>query len=148
MESEGTTHRLFIMKIFEREVKEMADAVITKKGREKLCRAHAGDLNLPRLKYIAYGDGGADENQIALPTTGEEVSLRNERFRIELDSHNYPIPTTCQYESELDKSDLANVFLSEMGIFDEEEDLIIYKTFLPKGKDDDMLFNFSIKEIF
>lgn len=126
----------------------MADAVMTQKGREKLNKAHAGDITLSVLKYIAYGDGGVDENYIPLPTTGEEVSLRNELLRMELDDHSYPIPTTCQYESRLSKADLANTYLSELGIFDEEGDLIIYKTFLPKGKDDDMLFQVSVQEIF
>lgn len=126
----------------------MADAVMTQKGRENLTKAHAGDILLPKLKYIAYGDGGVDENRVPLPTTGEEVSLRHELLRMELDDHNYPIPTTCQYESGLSKTDLANTYLSELGIFDEEGDLIIYKTFLPKGKDDDMRFQFSVQEIF
>ena len=53
-----------------------------------------------------------------------------------------------QYESGLSKTDLANTYLSELGVFDEEGDLIIYKTFLPKGKDDDMRFQFSLQEIF
>ena len=48
----------------------------------------------------------------------------------------------------LGKEDLANTYISELGIFDEENDLIVYKTFLKKGKDDDMLFDFSLQEIF
>lgn len=127
---------------------KMADAKITRKGREKLCRAHAGDRSLPKLKYVAYGDGGTDVEHVPLVVTGEEVALRNERLRLKIDDHNYPIPTTCEYQSELNKSDLANVFISELGVFDEEEDLIVYMTFLPKGKDDDMLFQFSIQESF
>lgn len=122
--------------------------MITKKGREKLCSAHAGDRTLPKLKYIAYGDGGVDEQGTPILPTGEEVSLRNELFREEIDEHEYPILTTCEYKHELSKIELANVYLSELGIFDEEGDLIIYKTFLRKGKDDDMLFQFSIQEIF
>jgi len=126
----------------------MAEAVTTVKGREKLCRAHAGDSLLPKLKYIAYGDGGTDADGNPLPPTGEEVSLHNELLRMEIDEHNYPIQTTCEYKSGLSKSDLANVYISELGIFDEEGDLIVYKTFLKKGKDDDMLFDFSLQEIF
>ena len=126
----------------------MAEAMLTKRGREKLCKAHAGDLLLPKIKYIAYGDGGVDENDIPIPVTGEETVLRNERMRIEIDSHKYPLPTTCEYQSGLSKEDLANVYISELGIFDEDGDLVIYKTFLKKGKDDDMLFDFLLQEIF
>lgn len=126
----------------------MAEAIITVKGREKMCQAHAGDRELPKLKYIAYGDGGVDADRQPLPTTGEEVALRNELLRMEIDQHNYPIKTTCEYRSGLSKSDLANLYLSELGIFDEEGDLIIYQTFLQKGKDADMLFEFAVQEIF
>lgn len=126
----------------------MSEAKITNIGREKLCRAHAGDRSLPPLKYIAYGNGGTDAEGIPFPVIGEEVSLRNELLRIEIAQHNYPEATTCEYQSNLSKKDLINVYISELGIFDEEGDLIVYKTFLNKGKDDDMLFDFLIREIF
>lgn len=130
------------------EESNMPEAKITNIGREKLCRAHAGDRSLPPLKYIAYGDGGMDSEGIPFVPTGEEVALRNELLRIEIAQHNYPVTTTCEYKSDLDKKDLANIYISELGIFDEEGDLIVYKTFLEKGKDDDMLFYFLVQEIF
>lgn len=126
----------------------MSEVKITEIGREKLCKSHAGDISLPRLKYIAYGDGGTDVEGIPFVVTGEEVSLRNELLRIEINEHNYPEKTTCEYKSELSKKDLMNVYISELGIFDEEGDLIVYQTFLKKGKDDDMLFDFLVQEKF
>ena len=36
----------------------------------------------------------------------------------------------------------------ELGLFDADGDLVAYKTFLPKGKDDDMEFIFDMDEIF
>lgn len=126
----------------------MANAVITVKGREKICKAHAGDIPLPKIKYIAYGNGGVDADDNPLPMTGEEVSLRNELIRLEINEHGYPVPTTCEYKSSLGKAELANQYISELGLFDEEEDLIVYRTCLKKGKDDDMLFDFSVQEIF
>ena len=126
----------------------MADTKITVKGREKLCKAHAGDIILPKLKYIAYGDGGTDTQGMPFTVTGEETELRNELLRMEIDEHNYLKETTCEYKSGLGKEDLANTYISELGIFDVENDLIVYKTFLKKGKDDDMLFDFSLQEIF
>ena len=126
----------------------MSEAKITDIGREKLCKAHTGDIRLPPLKFIAYGDGGTDSAGVPFVVTGEEVSLRNELLRIEIAQHTYPATTTCEYESNLDKNDLANVYLSELGVFDEEGDLVVYKTFLKKGKDDDMLFDFLLRESF
>lgn len=126
----------------------MAEAVITVKGREKMCRAHAGDISLPPVKYIAFGDGGTDDAGNPYPMTGEEVALRHELLRMEVNEHGYPVPTTCEYKAGLKKEQLANMYISEIGLFDEENDLIMYRTCLRKGKDEDMLFDFSIQEIF
>lgn len=126
----------------------MADAVITVKGREKMCKAHAGDITLPPIRYIAYGDNGVDSDGTPYPMTGEEVSLRHELLRMEIDDHGYPVPTTCEYKAGLEKSELANMYISEIGLYDSEGDLVMYRTCLKKGKDDDMLFDFSIQEIF
>ena len=48
----------------------------------------------------------------------------------------------------LSKAELANQNISEQGLFDADGDLVAYKTFLPKGKDDDMEFIFDMDEIF
>ncbi len=125
----------------------MSYTEMTVKGREKLCQAHAGDRNLPAIKVIAFGTGGVDSNRNPIPVTGEEVSLRAEQYRMEL-QHTFPISTTCEYLSHLKKTDLPNMYLSEIGFFDEEGDLVIYSTFMEKGKDDDMEFDFKTKEVF
>lgn len=125
----------------------MSNTAMTVKGREKLCKAHAGDMTLPKIKWIAFGTGGVDENRQPLPVTGEEVELKEEQYRMELE-HSFPIPTTCEYVCTLNKEDLPNLYLSEMGLFDEEGELVMYSTFLEKGKDDDMTFHFQTQEIF
>ena len=48
----------------------------------------------------------------------------------------------------LEKNELANEYISEQGLVDSDGDLVAYKTFLPKGKDEDMEFVFSMDEIF
>ena len=119
----------------------MSNTTMTVRGREKLCKAHAGELVLPCIKWIAFGTGGVDENRQPLPVTGEE------QYRMELE-HSFPIPTTCEYLSILEKTDLPNTYISEMGLFDEEEELVMYATFLEKGKDEDMRFEFRTQEVF
>lgn len=128
--------------------KIMAQGVITKIGREKLCQAHAGDLTLPAITQMAFGSGGVDESGTVIATTGEEVSLRNELLKKNIDSHTYPITTTGRYSTRLSKEELADQTISELGLFDAEGDLVAYKTFLPKGKDADMEFVWDMDEIF
>lgn len=126
----------------------MAQGVITLKAREDFAKAHAGDIALPHIVQMAFGSGGLDTEGNPIATTGEEVALRNELLRKEIDSHSYPETTTCRYSVRLDKVELANQVISEQGLFDENGNLVAYKTFLGKGKDDDMEFIFDMDEIF
>lgn len=126
----------------------MAQGVITKTGREKLCRAHTGDIELPPIVEMGFGSGGVEEDGTVIPTTGEETALKNELLKKEINGHTYLETTTARYSTKLTKTELANQKISEMGLYDSEGDLIAYKTFLEKGKDDDMEFIFDMDEIF
>ena len=97
---------------------------------------------------MAFGNGGVDTGGAPIATTGEEVALRNELLKKDIDSHTFPITTTGRYTVRLGKEELADQNISEMGLFDAEGDLIAYKTFLPKGKDSDMEFIWDMDEIF
>ena len=61
----------------------MADSkgIITVIGRKKLCKAHAGDITLPPITQIAWGDGGVTEDGVPKATTGNEISLYNELLK-------------------------------------------------------------------
>lgn len=126
----------------------MASGVITKVGREKLCKAHAGIAALPKITKMAFGSGGIGADGNVIGTTGEEVSLRHELLRKEIDAVAFPEATTGRYSVRLGKAELAGEKISEQALVDEEEDIIAYKTFLEKGKDDDMEFVFDMDEIF
>lgn len=126
----------------------MAVGKITEVGRKKLCMAHAGDATLPRITHIAVGNGGLDSSGNPVAVLGTEVSLASELLRKQLDSHTYPVETTCRYAIRIGKSELVGCSISEIGLFDEEGDLVAYKNFLPKGKDSDMEFVFELDEIF
>ena len=126
----------------------MAKGQITTKGREKLCKGHAGQIQLPKIKYMALGTGGTDSAGDPIPVLGTEEGLRNEVIRKEIEKIEFPIQTTGRYSVTLKKDELAGVSISEQGLLDESGDLILYKTFFPKMKDDDMEFCFLMDEIF
>lgn len=126
----------------------MAQGVITTKGREKLCKAHAGEITLSIITQMAFGNGGLTENGTPIETTGNESSLGNELLRKDIETVTFPILTTGRYAVRLSKEELANQIISEQGLYDAEGDLVAYKTFLGKGKDEDMEFVFEMDEIF
>ena len=69
----------------------MADSkgVITLIGRKKLCMAHSGDAELPKIVKMAWGDGGVDESGEPKATTGNEVGLYNKLLEKEIEGHTY-----------------------------------------------------------
>lgn len=126
----------------------MAQGIITNVGREKLCKAHAGERALPKIAKMAFGKGGVDENGDVIETSGEEVALRSELLQKEIGEYTFPVSTTCRYSVRLEKPELANELISEQALVDTDGDIIAYKTFMPKGKDPDIEFVFEMDEIF
>lgn len=126
----------------------MAEGVITAIGREKLCKAHAGEKALPKIAKMAFGDGGLDSSGNVIPTTGNETALKKQLLVKNIDGYTFPIATTASYACTLEKNELADKDISEQGLIDDEGDLVAYKTFLGKGKDGDMKFIFNMEEIF
>lgn len=141
----------WLIGLIERKVKNMATkGVITVIGRQKLCKSHAGDMILPAIKYMAWGDAGVDAEGQPILTTGNEIALYNELLRKEIESHSYVADgdTTCRYTATLEAGDLTGKEISEMGLFDEAGDLIAYRTFMRKGKDADIPQIYDMDEIF
>lgn len=130
----------------------MADnkGVITAVGRKKLCMAHAGDALLPKIAKMAWGNGGVDETGQPIATTGNEIGLYNQLLEKDIESHEYVNgeQTTCRYTSPLEAGELNGEEISELGLFDEEGDLIAYRTFMRKGKDADIPQIYDMDEIF
>ena len=59
----------------------------------------------------------------------------NELLKKEITGHVYPEETTCRYTGYLDKGELTEKEISEMGLYDAEGDMIAYRTFRRKGKE-------------
>ena len=124
--------------------------VITAVGRKKLCMALAGDISLPAIVRMAWGDGGLDENGQPLGATWNEISLYNELLVKDVESHEYvnAEQTTCRYVATLEANELIGKEISEMGLYDADGDLIAYRNFLRKGKDADIPQIYKMDTIF
>ncbi len=127
------------------------NVVITTKAREKLVKARAGDLTLPAIVGMAFGDGGVDSGGTVLAPSQAQADLSNELLRKTLDTndgHTYPSSTTCRYKCTLTESELAGKEISEIGLYDSDGDIVAIKTFARKGKDDDIELSFTVDDIF
>lgn len=132
------------------------EAKMTKKGRELLCRAHAGDVQLSPISYIALGNGGCSGGEVAT-VTGSETALKQELIRKETASHQYmeetdegtgAVTVKVKYTICLGETELAGESISEAGLLDADGNLVAYMTFLEKGKDEGMEFIFNMDEMF
>lgn len=127
---------------------EAKNVVITKKGREKLVKARAGAITLPKLVGMAFGTGGVTADGTVIPPTDMQSKLNKEVYRQEIDGYSFPEPTTCRYECTLGETELAGVEISEIGLYDTEGDIVCIKTFSRKGKDDDAEQTFVLNDVF
>lgn len=130
----------------------MADSkgVITVVGRKKLCKAHAGDGSLPEITEMRWGTGGVDEQGVPKAVTGNEIGLYTEVAKKPMEAHVYigDDETTCRYTATLEKGVATGEEISEMGLFDKAGDMIAYRTFMRKGKDEDIPQTYDMDEIF
>lgn len=122
--------------------------VITKKAREKLVKARAGVITLPKIEGMAFGDGGVDSDGNVMPPAETQSQLTNELLRKEIDGYSFPDDTTCKYECTLSESELAGEEISEIGIYDEDGDIVCIKTFMRKGKDSDVEQTYTLADMF
>ena len=122
--------------------------IITINGRKKLAQARAGEITLPKVKGMVFGDGGIDADGNVLAPTENQSELRHELYRKVIDGYSFPSDTTCRYECTLTGSELPGADISEVGLYDEEGDVICIKSFKVKGKDDDLEMIFHIDDTF
>lgn len=124
------------------------NVVITEAARKKLVQARAGAIVLPKIVGMAFGDGGVDSAGTVIPPDDFQVGLMNELYRKEINGYMFPNETTCRYECTLTELELAGKEISEVGLYDEDGDIVCIKTFLRKGKDDDVEQTYTLDDVF
>lgn len=124
------------------------NVIITKKARENLVKARAGAITLPKIVGMAFGNGGVNGSGEVIPPSESQSELSNELLRKEIDGYSFPEDTVCRYSCTLSESELAGEEISEIGLYDEEGDIVCIKTFTRKGKDDDIEQTYTLDDIF
>lgn len=78
----------------------------------------------------------------------ELTELRHELYRKAIDGYTFIEDTTCRYECTLSEPELAGAYISEIGLYDEDGDILCVKSFKKKGKDDDLEMTYALDDIF
>lgn len=125
------------------------NVVITKKARQKMLQARAGDLTpLPKIVGMAFGSGGCDERGNPVAPTDDQSTLKHEILRKKVSGHTFISDTKCRYSCTLNENEAAGEFISEVALYDEANDIVGIKTFMKKGKDADSEMTFTLDDIF
>lgn len=124
------------------------EAVITKKGRNKMLKARAGDTALPKIVGMAFGDGGVTSDGTVIAPSIEQTELNNELLRKEIERHEYLSDTVCRYFCTLEEGELPKKKISELALYDADGDLVSIKNFGSKEKDSDLAMEFQISDTF
>lgn len=126
------------------------NVVITKAARQKLVQARAGAIVLPKVVGMAFGNGGVDPGGNIISPKESQSGLSGELYRKPVDGYSFPddTDTTCRYECTLLEQELAGEEISEVGLYDEDGDILCIKTFRRKGKDDDVEQTYVLDDIF
>ena len=124
------------------------NVVITKKARKKLVQARAGAVVLPAIVGMVFGSGGVDGADNVITPSDSQNELNNELLRKELDSYSFINDTTCRYECTLSESELEGEYISEIGLYDSEGDIVCIKNFTKKGKDSGLQMTYTLDDVF
>lgn len=126
------------------------NAVITTIARQKLVKARAGAIVLPKIVGMAFGDGGVDNAGNVINPDDNQTELVSELYRKEIDGYTIldDETATVRYECTLISNELAGNDISEIGLYDSDGDLVCIKTFRKKGKDDDLEMTFTLDDVF
>ncbi len=126
----------------------MAEAIVTIKAREKMMRARAGDICLPKICGMAFGNGGVDADGVVIAPQIDQSTLKSELYRKNIDGYKILSNTSCRYTCTLQQNELGGCKISEIALFDEEGDLVAIKNFSVKEKDYDIEMIFNIDDVF
>lgn len=125
-------------------------SVVTLVRRKSLAAITRGAVEtIPKITHIAFGDGGVDENGQPKQPNETQTELNNEIARYEIDSVANPVETTNRYTVTIpEASELNGKAINEMALVDGDGQLAAIKTFLSKGKDEDVKFTFEFDDEF
>ena len=124
------------------------NAIITTAAKAKLVKARAGDITLPVITGMAFGDGGVDGEGNVITPTANQSALNHQLLRKAVSGHTFVSPSTERYTCTLTSSELVGEMISEIGLYDADGDLVCIKNFLPKGKDSGVEQTYTVDDIF
>lgn len=112
----------------------MAGTTVTTLAKKKMVKARAGISSLPKIVGMAFGDGGVDSGGTVKPHSADQNTLHHELLRKNVDGYEVLSDTKIRYRCTLAENELANTYISEVGLYDADGDMVAMKAFLKKDE--------------
>ena len=124
----------------------MGEAVITDQFRQRLAKRFVGGVEpLPKIFYVAFGDGGHNADNTLKAIDRSRVALSHELTRKQVSSVTQEDFFSVTGTGILDKADLVGAKISEAGLLDSSGKLLGYKHFGPHPKENDEEYDVAVK---
>lgn len=121
------------------------EAVVLKQFREKLAAHMAGNAVLKPIAYMAFGDGGHDADNEAIPPSENDTALKHEVLRKPIAYVKQEDSLSVTGRGTIEANELIDIEFSEAALVDGDGNLIGIKSFAPKKKEADERYDVSIK---
>lgn len=102
----------------------MAGTTVTTLAKKKMVKARAGISSLPKIVGMAFGDGGVDSGGTVKPHSADQNTLHHELLRKNVDGYEVLSDTKIRYRCTLAENELANTYISEVGLYDADGDMV------------------------
>lgn len=126
----------------------MAGTTVTTRAKKKMLRARAGIAPLPKIVGMAFGDGGVNASENIVPHSADQNALHHEVFRKAISGYEEVSDIKIRYSCTLAPTELAGTYISEIGLYDADGDMVAMKSFMKKGKDGDMEATYECDDTF
>jgi hypothetical protein len=129
----------------------MASTVIANAYRARQADFHADPANaglLAPFGFMAFGDGGHNPDDTPKTANPDAPGLFHEVLRKPLHAITRPSPYTVECEGRIEPGELVGVKVSEAVLLDAEGRPVAFKTFAPKVREADELYQVFIEPLF
>ncbi len=126
----------------------MAGTTVHTRAKKKMLQARAGIAPLPKVIGMVFGNGGVNSGGTVIPHSPDQNTLHSELLRKNIDGYTVVSDTLIRYSCTLTAEELAGEYISEVGLYDADGDIICSKSFMKKGKDADIPTTYEIDDIF
>lgn len=126
----------------------MASTVISNAWRARLARFHADGTPLAKFAFMAFGDAGHNPDDTPKSPDPDAPGLFHEVLRVPLHDVSQPTQYTVECEGRIEPGELVGVKVSEAMLLDEEGRPVAFKTFAPKVREADELYQVFIEPLF